>query len=276
MLPDQLSRQTLPTHSVALDELAARTLAGLAEYYRLLAVTESRSRFVERDGVVAAIVPATPNDGMFNTVVYHESLGVSDLDRLDKLYAQNAINAWGIWVADKDHSLQDVLDARGFVPITKWTGMGLVLTDAAPPELPATCEVTGASVSDFTRVNDSAHGGHDYSLAFAQWPGDGLAKLWALRCSGRVVSTLLELNCHRDCSIHSVATVRSEWGKGMASALMQYVMATAYRGGCTTSTLQAAPAAESIYRRLGYTPNGASWTVLATRLLTMQSDARQT
>ncbi|MGH2853109.1 MAG: GNAT family N-acetyltransferase [Solirubrobacteraceae bacterium] len=244
--------------------LAARTLSGLAEYYRLLAVTEDRSFVVEQDGVVAAVVPATPRDAMFNTVVYDGMLDVSELERLTALYGRHGIGAWGIWVAEGDRSLQEALNIRGFIPITSWVGMGMSLTGNPAPELPAGCEVAKATVHDFAQVNDSAHGGHDYGLAFARWPERDVARLWTLRCSGRVVSTLLELNCHGDCSIHSVATVRSEWGRGMATALMQNVLAAAYHAGCTTSTLQAAPAAESIYRRLGFSPNRAAWTVLAT------------
>jgi GNAT superfamily N-acetyltransferase len=256
--------ETTPAAARAMNRaaLVARTFDGLAEYYRLLADTEERSRVVESDGVVAAIVPATPHDAMFNTVVYEDTLDPQELERLAALYRRQGVQAWGIWLCEGDVVLQAALETRGFTPIRSWTGMGMPLL-GDPPPLPADCEVLRASVRDFVQVNDSAHGvGEDYSRAFARWVDREDAALWALRCSGRILSTLLEIDCETDCSVNSVATVRGEWRKGMAGTLIQNVLAAARQAGCTTSTLQASPSAESLYRSLGYEPICA-WTVWA-------------
>jgi hypothetical protein len=241
---------------------AGRTLDGLFEYYRLLANTEDRSRVVETDGVVAAVVPATPRDAMFNAVVYQDRLDPRELERLAAIYYLYGVESWGVWLAEGDTMLQEALMSRGFTPITSWTGMGMPLSSDPPPALPADCEVVKASESEFAMVNDSAHGGEDYRRAFAYWRACDSAALWGLRRSERIVSTLLEIDCCGDCSINSVATVRSEWGNGMAFTLIQNVLADVQLRGLTTSTLQAAPAAESLYRRLGYKP-ACAWTVWA-------------
>jgi hypothetical protein len=242
--------------------LARHTLDGLFEYYRLLADTEDRSRVVEQDGVVAAVVPATPRDAMFNAVVYQDELDPSELERLVAIYDLHGVESWGIWLAEGDTVLQKALRTRAFTPITSWIGMGMPLSGEPSPPLPVNCEVVKASARDFAKVNDSAHGGEEYSRAFAYWRECDSAALWALRCSGRIVSTLLAIDCHGDCSINSVATMRSEWGNGMAFTLIQNVLAAVQRSGCRTTTLQAAPAAASLYRRLGYKPTRA-WTVWA-------------
>lgn len=260
-----MSIEASPVAAIDRVELASRTLDGLVDYYRLLADTEDRSRAVENDGGVAAIVPATPYDAMFNSVVYQFAPDPCELERLDGLYSRHGVLAWGIWLADGDSALLEALVARRFTPIKKWTGMGMPIRDDPPPMLAANCEVIKVSVRDFAKVSDSARGiGNDYSRAFTRWSERSDASLWALRCAGRVVSTLLEIDCGEDCSVNSVATVRDQWGKGMAGALIQSVLSDARMRGYTTTTLQASPSAESLYHRLGYRPVCA-WTVWASR-----------
>lgn len=245
------------------EELASRTLEGLLDYYRLFADTEDRSRVVEVENAVAAIVPETPLDAMFNSVVYRDVLDVRELQRLDALYDGHGIQRWGVWLAEGDGVLREALGACGFKQIKEWRGMGMALSEVRLPRLPADWEVARASVFDFAKINDLAREtGEDYSRAFARWSERPDVGLWALRCGGRVVSTLLEIDCGGDCSINSVATVPNLWRKGMAGALIQSVLVDAHRRGCTTTTLQASPSAESLYRRLGYRPV-CDWTVWA-------------
>jgi GNAT superfamily N-acetyltransferase len=252
---------TSAIEAVEHQELASRTLEGLFDYYRLLADTEDRSRVVESDGIVAAIVPATPHDAMFNSVVYRTMPDPCELERLSALYGGHGVLRWGVWLAEGDGALREALGMSGFTQIKQWTGMGMLLLDDRLPMLPADCEVLRANVHDFARVNDGAREtGKDYSRAFARWSERPDLSLWALRCAGRVVSTLLEIDCGEDCSINSVATVPDRWGKGMAGALIQSVLVDARRRGYTTTTLQASPGAESLYRRLGYRP-ACAWTV---------------
>jgi GNAT superfamily N-acetyltransferase len=69
---------------------------------------------------------------------------------------------------------------------------------------------------------------------------------------GGPAAVALALHHEQDCGISFVATVPRARRKGLASKVMRQALATAYKRGCTTTTLQATDVGERLYRNLGY------------------------
>ena len=89
-----------------------RNIGALAEWTRGMGGASDGAYVIERDGVVASVMPAVPDRSVVNSAVYEDLDGLRDAyDELDAAYE----NAWTVWVPDHDTATADFLSERGHV-----------------------------------------------------------------------------------------------------------------------------------------------------------------
>jgi GNAT superfamily N-acetyltransferase len=233
--------------------------ANMRAFYRLLGERSPGGAVLERDGLLAAIVPACPNRSIVNAVVYD---GVKALaangEGLRAAYGRAGVHAWTVWVPEADGAAARLLEQWGHRLDAKPRGMTLELTGV---------DFDGAAELDWERttdtgvvaaINEEAYGLPAGELASATTgvAGDPLG-LYLARLDGASAACVATLDEKGDCGIYLVATARAAQRRGLASALMRQALLDARDRGCTTSSLQATKAGFPVYRRLGYQDVGA-------------------
>jgi ribosomal protein S18 acetylase RimI-like enzyme len=216
------------------DELAARSVAGFAETLACVGRSGVRGATeVRQDGAVGARVGwAADNHWIDAAVVPVGAAPPRDADGLP-------------------HCLWSVADAvQGWLTLSEaaMPCMALELTadhDGPPaPERPSLA-VVGA-------LNDEAYGQHDRlaPLIAALHPGD--VEAHGLRVDGAWACVAVTLVLRDDVSIQYVATDERFRRRGLATALLRFVLAGARAAGARTATLQASPDGRPVYERLGF------------------------
>ena len=217
--------------------LEARRRRSEAAFYRLFDGVEVA------DGVWAAVTPDVPDRSLFNAVVYEDPdalLGC--LDDVAALYASRGVRAWTVWVNTEDAHLALALEAAGHRLDGTPEAMGARLED-----LDLTGHDIGGPVgwADAMAINEAAYGLPPGSMSSARE-----LDLPLIGVAGQAVVGSLE--CDGDCWLGFVATHPNEQARGLCSALMKQTLRGAAERGCTTTTLEASPAGEPVYERLGY------------------------
>ena len=203
------------------------------------------ARLVEREGLVASVVPAASERSVVNSVVYEDPAALQDAyAELEAAYT----DAWTVWVPDHDHETAGFLERQGHLLDADPEAMILDL-DAIerPPEPPAFDP--GADPRVIGELNDVAYGTPgSFTRALARLaPREGLYAYTA-----GPGSCLLTMDHEDDCSVWFVATDPAARGQGLAGALMAHSLADARERGRTTSTLQATDLGRPVYERMGY------------------------
>jgi ribosomal protein S18 acetylase RimI-like enzyme len=72
------------------------------------------------------------------------------------------------------------------------------------------------------------------------------------RVDGEQVATALAFEHEGDCGIYNVGTREPFRRRGIGAAITALALHDAQQRGCTTASLQATPAAEGVYRALGF------------------------
>ena len=239
----------------AMDDAAlfARMHASLRAFYGVVAAGASDSHLVEREGLIAAVVPATPDRSVCNGVVYdHPRTLASAIEELEHAYRRAGVRAWTVWVPPHDRESAALLEERGH---------GL---DAAPAAM--AFELAGfdgvlnsaieidpdPDVADIGRLNDLAYGyDGDLERALAGLE-PGTAQLYAARQGDHACGSAAAMDHDGDCCIAFVATVPEMRGRGLASELLTRALIDARERGCATTSLQATKMGKPLYLRLGY------------------------
>jgi ribosomal protein S18 acetylase RimI-like enzyme len=225
---------------VSLDDavLAARRCASQQSFYRLL---PSRSL---ADGVVASIVPSSPDRSLFNAVTYLAP-PLPPLADLARLYAEAGVRAWTVWIHPGDDDLARDLAAAGH------------RLDATPEAMAAELEslaLDGPDVGgpgswrDVVATNAAAYGLPPAELAVMELAGDGM-RLYSA-AEGAVVLAIHEHD--GDAYVIYVAARPEARGRGTVAALMRQALRDSLARGCTTTTLEATKLGRPVYGRLGY------------------------
>ncbi|MQA74134.1 MAG: GNAT family N-acetyltransferase [Solirubrobacterales bacterium] len=236
---------------------------------------EPHSRLVERDGVTAAIVPATPTRSLPNSVTYADAGRLAaSLDELAGEYESAGVDAWTVWTPDFDREAAAALEGAGHVLDGGPAAMILELDGFEVPDPGDLDHDSEADVATLGALNDVAYGdAHGPGLApsFARRPEALDLRLYRALVGGEVASVLCTIDhLHPggdaprdppaqagpgggpDCGIYFVATHPSFRGRGLATRLLAVALAGARERGCATSSLQASPMGEPLYAGLGY------------------------
>ncbi len=236
--------------------LYARMHGNLKEFCRLMGNASPGARAIELDGVVAAVVPATPHRSLPNSVAYDSADALERaLPRLEEVYAESGIDAWAVWVPDADERTARMLGRAGHTLDAAPAVMCMELSDLSAPRLDELDLDPDPRVETLAELNDAAYGtAPDMSRAVRSMPG---VSLYVACLDGRPVSCLGTHDLDGDCCILYVATVPEARGRGLAGKLMSLALNDARERGATTTSLQATKMGYPLYARLGYRDLGA-------------------
>jgi ribosomal protein S18 acetylase RimI-like enzyme len=229
--------------------LRGRLWDGFAELQMLLGAHAGQGKTLQREGLVASIVPNAPDSPTLNAAVALEpDAAVQQVKELARLYSHARVRRWGVWMDGGASLAAQALTRAGFVVTAASPGMGTVLDasleDGEP--LPADLATVG-------KVNDLAYGNFDGRLERTLNPlPNGALRGYRVDVDGSPAAVALALHHGDDCGVSFVATVPKQRRRGLARQVMLHALADAVKSGCTTSTLQATDVGERLYEGLGY------------------------
>jgi ribosomal protein S18 acetylase RimI-like enzyme len=230
--------------------LRARLWDGFAQLQLLLGAHAGPGKTLERDGLVASIVPNAPDSPTLNAAVALEpDRAVEHIDELNRLYKDARVRRWGVWLDASASLAAQALANAGLTVTAASPGMGASLDAlAVDPDDPEP-----ADLATVGRVNDQAYGNFDGRLERTLTPlPNGVLKGYRVDHQGAPASVALALHHNRDCGVSFVATVPKARRQGLATKVMRQALKDAVDSGCTTTTLQATDVGERLYLNLGY------------------------
>jgi GNAT superfamily N-acetyltransferase len=232
-----------------LSELPYRSLR---PFCRLIAASSEGAQLLELDGVVATVVPVTPERSITNSVVYeHPEALEQALEPLAGAYADAGIRAWTVWVPERDGGAQELLDRAGHRLDAAPTAMALDL-DGFEPAPTADLELDRTpAASAVGCINDAAYGfDGEFARAFATMPEE--VNVYAALADGEAVACVGTIHDQGDCGIYLVGTLPKARGRGLATKLMTVALEEGRAAGCKTASLQSTAMGKPIYTRLGF------------------------
>jgi GNAT superfamily N-acetyltransferase len=232
-------------------DLPALPYRSLRPFVRMLAGTSAGATLLERDGVLASVVPVTPTRSITNSVVYeHPDALAGALGGLADAYAEAGVRAWTVWVPDHDAASQALLAEAGHALDATPAGMALELGSFERSPDPA-LDLATPTAEDVGSINDVAYGyGGDFVRAFTRRPEP--LRVYGARANGRVASCVGAIHDDGDCGIYLVATLPEARGRSLARDLMIVALNEAREAGCETASLQSTAMGKPVYERLGF------------------------
>jgi GNAT superfamily N-acetyltransferase len=234
-------------------ELRRRAVASVREQVEAFGSAHSDSVLIRHPGLLAAVVPSSPQRSFFNSAFYSDPETLSaEIDALAGAYDSHGVEAWTVWVPDEDRDSARMLAARGHVLDASPRAMAMELSDLGP-ELPAPGGVEPGLIDASTcaSLNDRAYGFGPDGFA-AGIAGETSIHWHGAFTGGEPLGCVGTIAIGDDCLITGVATPPEYRGRGIASWLVRSSLAGAREQGMTTASLQASRAGASIYERLGF------------------------
>lgn len=233
-------------------ELFDRQYASLREFCRMLGQASPGARVVEVQDVVAAVVPATPDRAIPNSVAYGSAAGIERaLPEIAAAYEDAGVRAWTVWVPHFDAASEALLERAGHALDADPAAMAMELArfeTPRPEDLDLEPEPALATVA---RLNDLSYtfGSDDFERSLQHAPS---LHLYVARLEGRPVACATGHDHDGDFSVTFVATLPEARGRGLAARLLTHALHDARERGCTTTSLQATKMGQPLYERLGY------------------------
>jgi predicted GNAT family acetyltransferase len=228
-------------------------------FLQLVARASDGARLLEREGVLAAVVPACPERAVINSVVYEEPGALADAyDAIAAEYAEIRAN-WTVWVHPGEREAAELLAGRGHTLDAEPEAMGRELRGIERPPDGALSDWTdGGRLADLAAINDRSYefGTDSFSRALARIP-DGAAHIYTASEAGEPVACAMTVDCDRNADVEWVAVVPEARGHGLSGKLIAHALVDATERGAKTTTLVATTLGRPVYDRLGYSPLGA-------------------
>jgi N-acetylglutamate synthase-like GNAT family acetyltransferase len=228
----------------------------MMHWYGLIGRGSEGARTLERDGVLAALVPASAQRSVVNAVVYRrpEALAAA-YDEIAAAYEEIGAK-WTVWVHNGDAATAHLLERKGHVLDASPEAMAADLVETSPERPPddALADWTDeGDLADVGAINDRAYGygGDWFSRALTGLP-DGTIHIYVVRQDGEAVGCAAAADHHSNTEIDMVAVVPEARGKGLSGKLLGHALADAVERGITTSTLVATQLGRPVYERLGF------------------------
>jgi GNAT superfamily N-acetyltransferase len=233
-----------------------RVYQSIVQMYRLFTGSSEGGRLVERDGVIASVMPAAPERAVLNGVAYSHAAGLADAyDEIAAAYDDIGAN-WTVWVRPGDEEAAGFLASRGHVLDAQPMAMVHDLKHVERPPADALDDWTAeGDPADVGPLNDRAYGYADNSFtrALGRWP-DGATHVYVARDNGEPVACLLMTDHEGNSDLELVAVVPEARGRGLSGKLLGHALADAAERGMETSTLVATQMGYPVYERAGYRP----------------------
>ena len=219
--------------------LRTRLWEGFARLQVLLGGHAGPGRVIEREGLVASVVPAAPDSPTLNAAVAIDpDAGARHLAELRRSYEDAQIRRWGVWLDGGATEAAEQLTRAGLLVSASSPGMGAMLDHATshPDDDPHTADL--ATVGRLERT-------------LTPLP-NGVLSAYRADHDGQPAAVALALHHNHDCGVSFVATIPQARRQGLATAVMRQALRDAIAKGCTTTTLQATDVGERLYENLGY------------------------
>ena len=232
--------------------------AGMPPLWRLLAEGSGGS-VLEEDGVLAAIMPSSPERSVFNSVFYEDGASLlSSLDRISEAYDDAGVRAWTVWVPEADRDTAAALESAGHSNDAQPRAMGMEVSELRPPDSDDSIEIREElNMPEVGRLNEIAYGwppGEFGAVSETEVPG---THAYFASIEGRTVGTVVAWDHHDDSEIIWVATLPEARGRGVSKLLMAHAISEAQGRGRLTTTLVATKLGRPVYERVGYRDFGA-------------------
>lgn len=235
------------------DALLDRMFASMRFFCSWLPQGSPGARVVERDGVMAAVVPVVPDRSVFNSVMYDDPAALEDaLPEVAGAYDEAGVRAWTVWVPERDAAARALLERSGHVLDADPAAMVLELDQFERPDI-GDLDWSSGDVATLADLNDRSYrfSERPFAKAFESFPDDAMHTY--LASFGGAPASCLGIQDHNgDSVVEFVATIPDARGRGLAGRLLAQALVDARERGCTTSTLQATKQGEPVYARLGY------------------------
>jgi GNAT superfamily N-acetyltransferase len=242
----------------ALSDSLSAMRSNMRAFYRLLGERSPGGTVVQSEGLLAAVVPSCPRQSVVNGVVYeHADEVIASHGTLVTTYAEAGVDAWRVWVSEKDRALAQWLEQAGHRLAGRPRAMTLDLDRA---ELTGDAQLDwerGTDAASLASLNEQAYGLPAGELAAVMQALAAGAAFYLARDHGEPAACLATIDRDGDCGVYSVATKPGSRKRGLASSLLGHALLDAQTRGCTTSSLQSSPMGFSVYERLGYRDRGA-------------------
>jgi len=243
-------------HGIDEKELRRRAIAGVRDEVEAFGSAAPGSRLIRRDGLLASVVPASPQRSLFNSVFYDDPAALTgEYEALSGTY-DAAVHAWTVWVPDEDRQTARLLADRGHLLDAAPRAMAMELA-ALSGEPPAPPGVEPGPVEPLVaaELNDRAYG-YDEDGFRAGLAGETAIRWHGAYADGEPVCCIGTIEVGDDCCVTGVATPSEHRGRGIASWLLLRALAEAREQGALTASLQATKAGAPIYERLGFADFG--------------------
>ncbi len=234
-----------------------RVFESMFHWYRLVGGASDGARVLERDGVLAAVVPAAPERAVVNAVLYRSVDGLeAAYDEVAAAYAEIGAK-WTVWVPPGDEAAARLLEGRGHYLDAQPMAMARELTGVERPPADALANWTAeGEVAEVGPVNDRSYtfGTDSFSRALQTLP-DGVAHVYVAHDEeGAPIGCLTTVDHEGNSEVQMVAVVPEARGRGITSKLLGHALADAAERGSETSTLIATPLGYPVYERVGFRP----------------------
>lgn len=228
---------------------------GMEAWIRALAAIADRGQLLERDGVLAAIVPAAPERSIVNSALHRDADGLERaLPALTEAYDRAGVAAC-MWTIEPDPGAERALAAAGYAFDGEPAAMAAELASIPPADLGDLDWDAQAAPGEVGRINDLAYGyprEQGLSAAIGTPPAELSPRSYRARVEGEVACVLQTLDIDADCLVIWVATLPEHRGRRLASRLLLAALEEARERGLETTSLQASMLGRGVYERIGY------------------------
>ncbi|HKH40637.1 MAG TPA: GNAT family N-acetyltransferase [Solirubrobacterales bacterium] len=214
---------------------------------------------LKRDGVLACIVPSSPERSVFNSVFYEDGKRlIAALDRIAAAYEEAGVRAWTVWVPQDDRETAAALEEAGHLLDAEPRAMAMELSGLRAPEPDPTIEIRAElDMPEVARLNEIAYGWAPGEFgAVADTPIPGTYAYFA-SLEGETVGTVVVWDHGVNSDLDWVATLPETRGRGVSKQLTARALADARERGQVTTTLVATKLGRPVYHRVGYRDFGA-------------------
>jgi N-acetylglutamate synthase-like GNAT family acetyltransferase len=233
-----------------------RVLQSMRHWCRLVGGASEGASVLERDGVVAAVVPAAPERAVVNSALYRDAEALeAAYDELAAAYEEIGAK-WTVWVPPGDEAAARFLEGRGHVLDAQPMAMGRELDVVERPPADAIADWTArGSLADVGEINDRSYafGTDSFARSLRAMP-EGAAHIYVAREDGRAIGCLMTADHEGNSEVQMVAVIPEARGRGLTRKLLGHALADAAERGNETSTLIATSAGYPVYERLGFRP----------------------
>jgi ribosomal protein S18 acetylase RimI-like enzyme len=232
-----------------------RVVESMFHWYRLMGAASEGARTIERDGVLAAVVPAAPERAVVNAVLYRTAAGLeAAYDEIAAAYRDVGAK-WTVWVppGDEGDAAAALLESRGHVLDAQPTAMGHDLDGVTRPSEEELPEWTSeGDVAQLAAINDRSYtfGTDSFSRALRRLP-DGV-HVYVASDGGEPVGCLTMTDHEGNSEVQMVAVVPEARGRGISGSLLRHALADAAERDNETATLVATRQGRPVYERAGF------------------------